>query len=53
MRTTDGRIDGQTDMVIPVYPPNFVAGGIKIKFYHRFDTTEIDSKPHVKDFQHY
>ena len=29
---TDGRtdrgMDGQTDMVIPVYPPNFVAGGI-------------------------
>ena len=22
--------DGQTDRVIPVYPPNFVAGGIKI-----------------------
>ena len=22
------RTDGQTDMVIPVYPPNFVAGGI-------------------------
>ena len=22
--------DGRTDMVIPVYPPNFVAGGIKI-----------------------
>ena len=28
---TDGRTDGQTDMVIPVYPPNFVAGGIKIR----------------------
>ena len=27
MRTTDGL----TDMVIPVYPPNFVAGGIMIK----------------------
>ena len=25
-----GRTDGQTDMVIPVYPPNFVAGGITI-----------------------
>ena len=24
----DRRTDGQTDMVIPVYPPNFVAGGI-------------------------
>ena len=23
-----GRTDGRTDMVIPVYPPNFVAGGI-------------------------
>ena len=22
------RTDGRTDMVIPVYPPNFVAGGI-------------------------
>ena len=28
---TDGRTDGQTDMVIPVYPPNFVAGGINKK----------------------
>ena len=31
-RQTDGRTggqtDGRTDMVIPVYPPNFVAGGI-------------------------
>ena len=26
----DRRTDGQTDMVIPVYPPNFVAGGIKM-----------------------
>ena len=26
-----GQTDGQMDMVIPVYPPNFVAGGI-IKF---------------------
>ena len=25
----DRRTDGQTDMVIPVYPPNVVAGGIK------------------------
>ena len=25
---TDGWTDGQTDMVIPVYPSNFVAGGI-------------------------
>ena len=25
----DRRTDGQTDMVIPVYPPNFVAGVIK------------------------
>ena len=25
---TDGRTDGWTDRVIPVYPPNFVAGGI-------------------------
>ena len=25
---TDRRTDGQTDMVIPVYPPNFVAGDI-------------------------
>ena len=33
MRTTDGRTDGQTDMVIPVYPPNFVAGGITIVLY--------------------
>ena len=34
---TDRRTDGQTDMVIPVYPPNFVVGGIKtekvIKLY--------------------
>ena len=30
-RQTDGWTDGQTDMVIPVYPPpNFVAGGINI-----------------------
>ena len=28
---TDGRTDGQMDMVIPVYPPNFVAGGYKKK----------------------
>ena len=29
-KTKCGRqTDGQTDMVIPVYPPNFVAGGIK------------------------
>ena len=27
---TDGRTDRQTDMVIPVYPPNFVAGYNKI-----------------------
>ena len=27
---TDGRTDEQTDMVFPVYPPNFVAGGIKM-----------------------
>ena len=31
---TDGRTDGQThrrmDMVIPVYPPNIIAGGINI-----------------------
>ena len=27
-RQTDERTDGQTDMVIPVYPPNFVAEGI-------------------------
>ena len=26
---TDGWTDRQTDRVIPVYPPNFVAGGIK------------------------
>ena len=25
-----GQTDGRTDMVIPVYPPNFVAGGIII-----------------------
>ena len=25
------QMDGQTDMVIPVYPPNFVAGGINIQ----------------------
>ena len=25
----DRRTDRQTDMMIPVYPPNFVAGGIK------------------------
>ena len=24
----DGQTDGRTDMVIPVYPPNFVRGGI-------------------------
>ena len=33
MRTTDG----QTDMVIPVYPPNFVAGGIIIILQSRGD----------------
>ena len=27
------KADGQTDMVIPVYPPNFVAGGIMILDY--------------------
>ena len=27
---TDGRTDGGTDMVIPVYPPNFVARGVII-----------------------
>ena len=27
---TDRQTDGQTDGVIPGYPPNFVAGGIKI-----------------------
>ena len=32
-RRTDGRTDGRTDRVIPVYPPNFVAGGI-IKHGH-------------------
>jgi hypothetical protein len=26
----DGRTDGQTDTLNPVYPPNFVAGGIII-----------------------
>ena len=30
----DRRTDGQTDMVIPVYPPNFVAGGIIKIFRH-------------------
>ena len=30
-RQTDGQTNRQTDMVIPVYPPNFVAGGIKRK----------------------
>ena len=28
--------DGQTDMVIPVYPPNFVAGGIINSIDHKF-----------------
>ena len=28
-RQTDGQTDRRTDRVIPVYPPNFVAGGIK------------------------
>ena len=28
----DRRTDGQNDMVIQVYPPNFVAGGIMIAF---------------------
>ena len=28
---TDGQTDGRTDRVIPVYPPNFVAGGIMIR----------------------
>ena len=27
-RQTDGRTDRRKDMMIPVYPPNFVAGGI-------------------------
>ena len=27
-RQTDRRTDGQTDRVNPIYPPNFVAGGI-------------------------
>ena len=37
---------GQTDMVIPVYPPNFVAGGIinirsiYILTFHRLDICE-------------
>ena len=26
-RRTDSKTDGQTDRLIPVYPPNFVAGG--------------------------
>jgi len=33
---TDGRTDGRTDRVIPIYPPpNFVCGGMKI-------TTNLD-----------
>jgi hypothetical protein len=28
-RYMDGRTDGQTDRVIPIYPPNFVCGGYK------------------------
>ena len=30
---TDRRTDRQTDRVIPMYPPNFVCGGIKIVNY--------------------
>ena len=41
MRTTDGRKDGRTDMVIPAYPPNFVAGGIMILFCLQFTNTII------------
>ena len=39
----DRRTDGQTDMVIPVYPPppNFVAGAIKIKINAKIINTCI------------
>ena len=30
-RYMDGRTDGRTDRVIPIYPPNFVCRGIKSK----------------------
>ena len=30
-RRTDGRMDGRTNRVIPIYPPNFVCGGIQMQ----------------------
>ena len=36
------RPDRRTDMVIPVYPPNFVAGGIKIASQFNFTYRYID-----------
>ena len=43
---TDRRMDGQTDMVIPVYPPpNFVAGGIIIMHYN---TSLYKCNEHIK-----
>ena len=37
--------DRQTDRVIPVYPPNFVAGGIISNFYRMFKTIFKPSSP--------
>jgi hypothetical protein len=33
-RYMDGRTDGRTDRVIPIYPPNFVCGGHKYLMIH-------------------
>ena len=46
---TDRRTDRQTDGVIPVYPPNFVAGGIKtttlVRDHEHFIPTKFRKHP--------
>ena len=39
--TMHASTDGQTDRVIPVYPPNFVAGGIKMLGFFRCTETKL------------
>ena len=40
-RRTDGQTDRQADRVNPIYPPNFVAGGIIMEFSPSSDIHEL------------
>ena len=40
-RRTDRQTDGWTDMVIPVYPPNFVAGGYNEYFMLKLEKYSV------------